>query len=218
MAVAAAAAAVLLVVFLAIGVMMILTADTTDAVWKNRIAIFSAFQALVFGAVGWLFGREVNRVPAEVARVEAQEAKDQAQENAEEAAEARVRAAMEETRGRALASAVTATAASTSGERATGDRRLRTTASSAPSAQMAALAAMAEDLYGTAEPARPPPDRPARRRDDGGCGRGPDSPCRTEADAQAGRDHRRAQPYGRRRERPAEQHPADGRGHRHHAR
>jgi hypothetical protein len=139
-------AAVLLLVFLTIGVLMIVTADTPDPVWKNRIVIFSAFQALVFGGVGWLFGREVNRVPADIARAEAREAKELAQENADEAAEARVRAATEETRGRALASAVTATAASTHGAAREGSFE-RTVAP--PSPQMAALAAMAEDLYGT---------------------------------------------------------------------
>jgi ABC-type transport system involved in cytochrome bd biosynthesis fused ATPase/permease subunit len=139
-------AAVLLVVFLVIGVLMIVTADTSDAVWKNRVTIFSAFQSLVFGAVGWLFGREINRVPAEVARADAQEAKEQAQENAEEAAEARVRAATEETRGRALAAAVTSTAASTAAptRESAGFER----AGAAPTPQLAALAAMAEELYG----------------------------------------------------------------------
>lgn len=137
-------ATALLVVFVGIGVLMILNADTTDSIWKNRITIFSAFQSLVFGAVGWLFGREVNRVPAEQARAEAQEAKQQAQENADEAAEARVRAATEETRGRALAAAVTSTAASTSTP-GLGSGLERTNGTSP---QMAALAAMAEDLYG----------------------------------------------------------------------
>ncbi len=142
------AAAVLVVVFLVIGVLMIVTADTSDAVWKNRVTIFCAFQSLVCGAVGWLFGREINRVPAEVARADAQEAKELAQENADEAAEARVRAATEETRGRALASAVTATAASTNGSSSREPGSFER-ASTAPSAQMAALAAMAKDLYGS---------------------------------------------------------------------
>ena len=189
--------AVLLVVFLALGVLMIVTADTPDPVWKNRIVIFSAFQALVFGGVGWLFGREVNRVPAEIARVEAREAKELAQENADEAAEARVRAAAEETRGRALASAVTATAASTNGDRA----RRRTAASSGPPAppspQMAALAAMADG------PLRLPltrlaVDRPRGHRDARGGGRvraGP-AAAATEAEHQPGRHHRGAQPHG----------------------
>lgn len=126
---------------------MIVTADTPDAVWKNRVTIFSAFQSLVFGAVGWLFGREINRVPAEVARAEAREAKEQAQDLADEAAEARVRAATEETRGRALASAITSTAASISGNgSAAGGFERSGGPTSSP--QMAALAAMAQELYG----------------------------------------------------------------------
>ena len=140
---------VLLVVFLAIGVLMIVAADTPDTVWKNRIAIFSAFQSLVFGAVGWLFGREINRVPAEVARAEAQEAKEQAQDSADEAAEARERAAREETKGRALAVAITSTAASMNGNGATtGSGSFERSNISTTPPQMAALAAMAKDLYG----------------------------------------------------------------------
>jgi hypothetical protein len=143
-------AALLLVVFVAIGVLMIATADTSDSIWKNRITIFSAFQSLVFGAVGWLFGREINRVPAELARADAQEAKELAQDNADEAAEARVRAATAETKGRALASAITSTAASMSGNGASssGLGGLERSSTPAPSPQMAALAAMADDLYG----------------------------------------------------------------------
>ena len=143
-------AALLLVVFVAIGVLMIATADTSDSIWKNRITIFSAFQSLVFGAVGWLFGREINRVPAELARADAQEAKELAQDNADEAAEARVRAATAETKGRALASAITSTAASMAGNGASsaGLGGLERSSTPAPSPQMAALAAMADDLYG----------------------------------------------------------------------
>jgi hypothetical protein len=143
-------AALLLVVFVAIGVLMIATADTSDSIWKNRITIFSAFQSLVFGAVGWLFGREINRVPAELARADAQEAKELAQDNADEAAEARVRAATAETKGRALASAITSTAASMSGGNggSSGLGGLERPSSPAPSPQMAALATMADDLYG----------------------------------------------------------------------
>jgi len=140
-------AALLLVVFVAIGVLMIVTADTSDSIWKNRITIFSAFQSLVFGAAGWLFGREINRVPAEVARADAREAKEQAQDSADDAAEARERAAREETKGRALAVAVTTTAASMSGAAATGTSGLERASSIAPPPQMAALAAMADDLY-----------------------------------------------------------------------
>jgi hypothetical protein len=146
-------AALLLVVFVAIGVLMIVTADTSDSIWKNRITIFSAFQSLVFGAAGWLFGREINRVPAELARADAQEAKELAQDNADEAAEARVRAATAETKGRALASAITSTAASMSGSNGASSSSLgglERSSSPAPSPQMAALAAMADDLYGRA--------------------------------------------------------------------
>lgn len=138
------AAAALLAVFVAFGALMILNADTSDSVWKNRIMIFSAFQALVFAAVGWLVGREVNRVPAEQARAEAQQAAQQAREYAEDATEARVRAATEETRGRALAAAITSTASSVNGA-GLGSSLDR---SNATQPQMAALATMAEELYG----------------------------------------------------------------------
>ena len=139
------AAGSLLAAFLAIGIILIITADTADSVWKNRIAIFNAFLALVFGAAGWLFGREINRVPAEIARIEAREAKELALDSAEDAAEARVRAAAEEMRGRALAAAITSMAAATSASNGTGPIGER---SGTASAQVSALSAMAKDLYG----------------------------------------------------------------------
>ena len=59
-----------------------------------------------------------------------------------------MRAATEETRGRALASAITSTAASTNGAATPRDGGFERATTSATS-QMAALAAMATDLYGT---------------------------------------------------------------------
>lgn len=142
-----AIAAALLLIFTAISFVMIYTADTQDAIWMRRIAVFSAFQSLVFGAVGWLFGREINRVPTEVARADAHEAREQAKSSADSAAAAEVRAVAEETKGRALSAAIdahAATAASAGGSRDVGLDR-----GQPASASIAALAAMAHKLYET---------------------------------------------------------------------
>lgn len=136
----------LLVAFFVIGIVMIWTADVSDTVWKNRIAIFTAFQSLVFGAVGWLFGREVNRVPAEQARADAQQAKDQAVTATAEATEARVQAATEQTKGESLASAV-ANTANAPGQSPSGGHSEDTAFGSPTAPQLSALAALARDLY-----------------------------------------------------------------------
>ena len=58
-------AILILVAFLGLALFMIVNADASDPVWKNRLAIFTTVQAIVYTAVGWrLFGREVNRVLA----------------------------------------------------------------------------------------------------------------------------------------------------------
>jgi hypothetical protein len=47
--------------------------------------VYSGFEALVFAAVGWLFGREVNRERAEKAEAEADTAREEAGEKTQAA-------------------------------------------------------------------------------------------------------------------------------------
>jgi hypothetical protein len=135
----------LLVAFLVVCGVMFWTADSTDDVWKNRIVIFTAVQSLVSAAVGWLFGREVNRAPAEQARADAQQAKEQTATATAAAADARVKAATEQTRGETLAAAVgrVAEAMPVPG----GGMSRDSGAGSSTAAPLTALAALARDLY-----------------------------------------------------------------------
>lgn len=61
-------------VFLALSVWLFTAADdegTTEIVWSRYAYIVGGLEAIVFAAVGWLFGREVNRGTAEAAKKQA---------------------------------------------------------------------------------------------------------------------------------------------------
>jgi hypothetical protein len=68
----------LLVGFAALVVAMIWLAGGDDTVWQRRVYVFGAVQAIVFTAIGWLFGREVGRSAAESAHSDAESARDEA--------------------------------------------------------------------------------------------------------------------------------------------
>jgi hypothetical protein len=133
---------VLIGLFFIGGIAMIALADTPEAVWRNRFAVYSGFQAIVFTAVGWLFGREVHRGEAAVAKASEAQAKEGERAATQEAAN-----------GRALAAAVTATTQPTAPPRTDGhahdiaddDRPASATADGA--AQLSMLRSMARSLY-----------------------------------------------------------------------
>jgi hypothetical protein len=113
-------AVLILVAFLGFSLFMILNADASDPVWKNRLAIFTVLQAIVYTAVGWLFGREVNRgakeaaeksadvanADADRAKAEAADAKEAERQQAAARATTLEAASAENVRGAALAAAV----------------------------------------------------------------------------------------------------------------
>ena len=131
---------------------MVAHADADSDVWDHRVVIFSSVEAIVFTAVGWVFGREVHRQTADAARADAQEAKADAKENATTAAKKSKEAASEREKGRAMAAAVQAISAASTGPRAgqSFDVGLEEEAGDAsPSGpQLAALHALATKLYG----------------------------------------------------------------------
>lgn len=88
--VAALVAAVAAVAYVVVVAVMWEHIDDTDAAWSRRMLLFSGVEAMVFAAVGWLFGKEVNRGAAEAA----ERANNQANE------ETRLRAAAEQRDGR----------------------------------------------------------------------------------------------------------------------
>lgn len=104
----------LLLAFAALDVVMLFMANTgTEIVWQRRVYLFGCVEAVVFTAVGWLFGREVSRSAAESAKQEASEAKQdatdaraEAKKKTDDAATAAQKEAEERARAQAVASVI----------------------------------------------------------------------------------------------------------------
>ena len=95
----------LLVAFTALVIYMLATADGESGTWERQVYVFGAVEAIVFTAVGWIFGREVHRASAANAREDANQAKQEAA-----AKGAKVEELTEEVaKGRTLAAAIDAT-------------------------------------------------------------------------------------------------------------
>jgi 4-amino-4-deoxy-L-arabinose transferase-like glycosyltransferase len=149
-------AVVLLVAFAALIAAMMLVAKGDDTVWQRRVYVFGAAQAIVFTAIGWLFGREVNRSTAESAKSDAAQAKQEAAsarheatEKTLEAAEAEKVAAEEKTKGRAVKALVRNGQSTAAAGRAGGPRDVGVTPTGlSPAAVLADLGALVDELYG----------------------------------------------------------------------
>jgi hypothetical protein len=68
----------LLLAFAAMVIYMLATADGDSTAWERQVYVFGAVEAIVFTAVGWIFGREVHRASAQDAREDAKQAKEEA--------------------------------------------------------------------------------------------------------------------------------------------
>ena len=110
----------------------------TETLWGRYVYVFSALQAIVFTAVGWIFGREVHRSAAEAATKHANAAR----QDAKDAAEA---AKQEAIRGHALAEAVKASVGAHGGVEAIGGGPTSETAPT--SSQLISLKQIADKLY-----------------------------------------------------------------------
>src|SRR5690348_739690 len=73
--------------------------SAAEGTWSRFVYLFGSAEALVFTAVGWLFGREVNRQAAQNAEARADQATTRAESATHEAAQ-------QEAKGRALKAAV----------------------------------------------------------------------------------------------------------------
>jgi hypothetical protein len=94
------AAVVVLIGFALVMVWLFMEAvDASDPEWTRYVYLLSGIEAVVFAAVGWLFGREVNRQRAESAEERADTADQQR-------TSALATAAREEQKGRSLAHAI----------------------------------------------------------------------------------------------------------------
>jgi hypothetical protein len=141
-------AAALIVAFVVLTVFMLSWANAPDAVWKNRVFVFSSVEAIVFTAVGWIFGREVHRAQIESAREDADDAKVDAKEKLELASRKAEEAAEERAKGMRLAGAVeTFTAGRADSRGQARDVGLGEESAAFPS-QLASLQDLARRLYG----------------------------------------------------------------------
>jgi hypothetical protein len=71
-------AVIVTLVFLGAGGYLVAAADTTmPQEWERLVYVFGAIEAIAFAAIGWVFGREVNRQRAESAEQRAKEAEEQ---------------------------------------------------------------------------------------------------------------------------------------------
>ncbi|MFC0313658.1 hypothetical protein ACFQNE_02655 [Gordonia phosphorivorans] len=85
-------ACALLLVYVVFGALLLNWADNegiTEEKWSRYVYVFGGLQAIVFTAVGWVFGREVSRGAVAAADNATAGAKDEAQAARNEAAEAR---------------------------------------------------------------------------------------------------------------------------------
>jgi hypothetical protein len=140
----------LLLAFAALVVYMLLTADGKPDTWERQVYVFGAVEAIVFTAVGWIFGREVHRANAENAREDATQAKQDAA-----AKGAQVEALTEEVaKGRTLAAAIDATesaeaaAPAARGAQSDVSAARRGEAAQPAAASLATLRSLSKKLYG----------------------------------------------------------------------
>jgi hypothetical protein len=79
-----------------------------ELAWQRRVYLFSGVEAIVFTAVGWIFGREVYRQQADAAENRANTSEQKADAAANQAAAADAKAADLAARGEAAKAAVLA--------------------------------------------------------------------------------------------------------------
>ncbi len=103
----------IVIAFAALVVIMFMNAVGDETVWQRRVYLFGAVEAVVFTAVGWIFGREVHRSAvasaeqdAAAAKDDARTARDEAKDLALQASAAEQRAVKEETKGKAVQAVV----------------------------------------------------------------------------------------------------------------
>jgi hypothetical protein len=78
----------------------------SELTWQRRVYLFGGVEAIVFTAVGWIFGREVNRVQVDSAESRAKTSERRAETAVDEAATANAKVADLAARGEAAKAAV----------------------------------------------------------------------------------------------------------------
>ena len=70
-------AVVVILAFAAFAIFLVANANTRNQTeWERWVYVFGAVEAIAFAAIGWMFGREVNRERAENAEKRADDAED----------------------------------------------------------------------------------------------------------------------------------------------
>lgn len=145
---------ILLVAYGAFATAMLWMADVDADVWQKRVYIYTGIQAIVFTAVGWLFGREVNLSAATAATADAKQARSETravQQHAaglrEDLTVAKEVAAREHSKGVAARAAVDALAA-TRGSHTPSARTRDMPYTVGPTDDMAAMKRLLDSIYG----------------------------------------------------------------------
>jgi len=152
--------AVSVVILVLFGVLMIYMmavandASNSDAIWTRQTVVFGAGQAIAFTAVGWLFGREVNRTAAENSEAHAAGAAEEAKQAKKEAKQATAEARTHEVdatrateKARALAAAITTSAAAARQSRSTDPALENSSVLTVNRSQLESLQALARELF-----------------------------------------------------------------------
>jgi hypothetical protein len=134
-----------LCLFVAFTGFLVIKVDSPDLNWTRYVFLYNGVSAIVFAAVGWLFGREVYRGQAQSAERRARNEEARATTAQESAAQARVAASAERERALGFAHAVRSATASTEARPPAGLQQMGSQAP--PQAQIAALADLAKRLY-----------------------------------------------------------------------
>jgi hypothetical protein len=141
----------LLVVFLGlVAILMIQADDVSDVTWTRLTYLLGGVEAIVFTAVGWLFGREVHRGEAQAAKEDAATSKEVAAKATDDAKVKSEEAAIERTKGLAIKAAArrTVKARGRSVPAEGGARPTSLGSATAPEDDsLDALAGMVEDLW-----------------------------------------------------------------------
>jgi hypothetical protein len=141
--------ALLFVFLVLVAILMVKADDFSDTTWTRLTYLLGGVEAIVFTAVGWLFGREVHRGEAQAAKEDAASSKEVAAKATDEAKVKSEEAAIERTKGLAIKVAARRTVqARGRSVPAEGARPTSLGSATAPADDsLDALAAMAEDLW-----------------------------------------------------------------------
>lgn len=119
----------------------------SELAWQRRVYLFGGVEAIVFTAVGWIFGREVNRQQVDAAENRANMSEQKADAAADKAATAKAKEADLAARGAAAKAAVLARHAALSNPQGARTRSVYGDKAGAASTELEDLANFMSTLY-----------------------------------------------------------------------